>query len=104
MEKHRERTVKIVTYSRLSQSTESFIRENLETSAALDICGALDGLTDDNLKTMIADPIGNGFIVVSWIGGVFMSLCLMLLAPLAYRLDKSPIPYSIDLNTETGDA
>jgi hypothetical protein len=47
---------------------------------------------------------GNGFIVVSWIGGVFMSLCLMLLAPLAYRLDKSPIPYSIDLNTETGDA
>lgn len=47
---------------------------------------------------------GNGFIVVSWIGGVFMSLCLMLLAPLAYRLDKSPIPYAIDLNTETGDA
>ena len=47
---------------------------------------------------------GYGFIVVSWIGGVFMSLCLMLLAPLAYRLDKSPIPYSIDLNTETGDA
>ena len=60
MEKHRERTVKIVTYSRLSQSTESFIRENLETSAALDICGALDGLTDDDLKMMIADPIGTG--------------------------------------------
>ena len=54
------RTVKIVTYSRLSRSTEDFIRENLETSATLDICGALDGLTDMQLETMAAEPISSG--------------------------------------------
>ena len=54
------RTVKIVTYSRLSRSTEDFIRENLETSATLDICGALDGLTDMKLETMAAEPISTG--------------------------------------------
>ena len=54
------RTVKIVTYSRLSRSTEDFIRENLETSATLDICGALDGLTDMQLETMAAEPISTG--------------------------------------------
>ena len=46
---------------------------------------------------------GNGFIVVSWVGTVFMGSCLLLIVPLAYRLDKQVIPQTIHSNNKFGD-
>ena len=52
--------VNIVTYSRYAESSAEFIKANLATSAELSISGALDGLNDDQLKEMAADPIATG--------------------------------------------
>lgn len=52
--------VHIVLYSRSSGRSEEFIKSSLETSAELTICGALDGLSDEQLRAMAADPIATG--------------------------------------------
>jgi len=52
--------VNIVTYSRYAESSAEFIKANLATSAELIIRGALDGLSDDQLQEMAADPIATG--------------------------------------------
>lgn len=63
--------VYIVLYSRYSERSAEFVKANLETSAELTISGALDGLNDDELRAMVADPIGTGVPVEledgSWI-------------------------------------
>ena len=52
--------VNIVIYSRYAESSAEFIKANLATSAELTISGALDGLNDDQLQEMAADPIASG--------------------------------------------
>lgn len=52
--------VHIVLYSRSSKGSAEFIKASLETSAELAICGALDGLDDDQLRGMAADPVATG--------------------------------------------
>ena len=52
--------VHIVLYSRYSDRTGEFVKASLETRAELSICGALDGLSDDQLREMAADPPATG--------------------------------------------
>ena len=52
--------VHIVLYSRYSERSAEFIKASLESSAELTICGALDGLGDEQLREMAADPIATG--------------------------------------------
>lgn len=52
--------VNIVLYSRSSKGSAEFIKASLETAAELEICGALDGLSDDQLREIAADPIATG--------------------------------------------
>jgi len=54
------KTVHIVLYSRYSERSGEFIKASLESSAEFKISGALDGLTDDQLREMAADPIATG--------------------------------------------
>lgn len=63
--------VHVVLYSRYSDRSAEFVKANLETDAELTVSGALDGLNDDQLREMIADPIATGVPVElkdgSWI-------------------------------------
>ena len=54
------KTVHVVLYSRYSERTGEFIKASLESSAEFKISGALDGLSDDQLREMAADPIATG--------------------------------------------
>ena len=54
------KTVEIMLYSRFSEDTAEFIRQHLKTDAQLNISGALDGLDDNQLREMAADPIATG--------------------------------------------
>lgn len=54
------KTVHVVLYSRCSSSSADFIGNNLETSAELCISGALDGISDNQLQEMAANPIATG--------------------------------------------
>ncbi|MEY8253266.1 MAG: AroM family protein [Colwellia sp.] len=52
--------VEIMLYSRISPAIEEFVRENLETKMPINISGALDGLSDEQLREIVADPISTG--------------------------------------------
>ena len=52
--------VHIVLYSRCSERSAEFIKASLESTAELTISGALDGLSDEQLREMAADPIATG--------------------------------------------
>jgi protein AroM len=57
---HLVKNVHVVLYSRYTEETGEFLKASLETSAELTICGALDGLSDDQLREMAADPPATG--------------------------------------------
>jgi protein AroM len=63
--------VHVLLYSRYSDRSAEFVKDNLETSAELSVSGALDGLSDEELMLMVADPIATGVPVElkdgSWI-------------------------------------
>lgn len=52
--------VEIMLYSRISPAIEEFVRENLETKMPINISGALDGLSDAQLREIVAEPISTG--------------------------------------------
>ena len=52
--------VNILLYRQSSPETEQFVKANLETKASLAISGALDGLTDDEIRSMKAETISKG--------------------------------------------
>lgn len=52
--------VEVVLYSQFSEEIAEFVRQHLETAANVNISGALDGLNDDQLRAMAADPIATG--------------------------------------------
>ncbi|WP_432474694.1 AroM family protein [Amphritea sp. HPY] len=52
--------VEVVLYSRYSGEIAEFVRQHLETDAEYNISGALDGLSDTQLREMAADPIATG--------------------------------------------
>jgi protein AroM len=58
------KTVEIVLYSRYSEKTAEFIRQHLKTDAQLNISGALDCLSDEQLQEMAADPVAKGVPVL----------------------------------------
>lgn len=55
--------VHVLLYYQYSESSEEFIKGNLETNATLSVSGALDGLSDEDLLAMEADPIATGMPV-----------------------------------------
>lgn len=52
--------VHIVLYSRVSEELAAFVKTHLETTAELCISGALDGLDEEQLRQISADPIATG--------------------------------------------
>ncbi len=54
------KNIHILLYSRFSQAIADFVTEHLHTSATLIIHGALDGLSDEQLRAMEAHPISKG--------------------------------------------
>ncbi|MBL4660802.1 MAG: AroM family protein [Alcanivoracaceae bacterium] len=47
-------------YSRMSKDVADFVRSNLQTQAQINISGALDDLSDEQLRNIAADPISTG--------------------------------------------
>ena len=54
------KNIHIMLYSRFSQAIADFVTQHLETAATLTIHGALDGLSDEQLRVMEAYPIAKG--------------------------------------------
>jgi len=54
------KNIHIMLYSRFTQAIADFVTEHLHTAATLTIHGALDGLSDERLRAMQANPIAKG--------------------------------------------
>lgn len=55
-----KKKVHVVFYSRYSERSAQFAKAHLETAAELTFSGALDGLDDEQLRAMAAEPIATG--------------------------------------------
>lgn len=55
-----KKNVEVVLYSQFSEEIAEFVGEHMETCADIHISGALDGLDDNQLRAMAADPIAKG--------------------------------------------